>query len=59
MKACRAESAFMETGLMETLAGVSQFNFSFIQHSNNILKHRIIQKLIWDTISTEIKSNVI
>lgn len=45
--------------LTEILPGVSHFNFSLIWQSNNVLKHRIIQKLIWDITSIEIKSNVI
>lgn len=49
----------METGLTEILPGVSHINFSLIWHSNNVLRHRIIQKLIWDIISIETKSNVI
>lgn len=49
----------METGLTEILVYVSHVNFSLIWHSNNVLKHRIIQKLIWDMISIETKSNVI
>lgn len=49
----------MEMGLTEILVGVSRVNFSLIWHSNNVLKHRIIQKLIWDMISIETKSNVI
>lgn len=49
----------METGLTEILVGVSRVNFSLIWHSNNVLKHRIIQKLIWGMISIETKSNVI
>lgn len=49
----------METGLTEILAGVSHVNFSLIWHSNNVLKHRIIQKLIWDMTAIETKSNVI
>ena len=49
----------METGLTKTLPGVSHFSFSLIWHSNDVLKHRTIQKLIWDILSTETKSNVI
>lgn len=37
---------------------VSHVNFSLIWHSNNVLRPRIIQKLIWDIISIETKSNV-
>lgn len=59
MQASRAESGFMETRSTEALPGVSHFSFSLIWHSNNVLKHRIIQKHIWDIISTETKSNVI
>lgn len=53
------DTGFMEMGLTEILVGVSRVNFSLIWHSNNVLKHRIIQKLIWDMISIETKSNVI
>lgn len=49
----------METGLTETLPGVNHFSFSLMWHSNNILKHRIVQKQIWDIIPSETKSNVI